>query len=235
MVHPLQNFEAAIRQVEIFKVLPPQDQQAIASLGFPRQVESSAYFFHEGDPASHIYILLTGRAKLTKLSPDGQQTNLRTLQPYQLFGAVGAVRPTSPYPASAQALEDCSSIGIESQAFSNLLKERPAVSFGLLELMAGYIQEMQERYHELATERVQQRIARVLLRLAAQAGRKQQTGVLIDLPFSRQELAEMAGTTLYTVSRVLSAWEKQGLVATGRERVTLTNPHGLVRLAEDLE
>jgi CRP/FNR family transcriptional regulator, nitrogen oxide reductase regulator len=105
----------------------------------------------------------------------------------------------------------------------------------MMQLMTGYIQEMQERYHELATERVQQRIARVLLRLAAQSGRKMQDGVLIDLPFSRQDLAEMAGTTIYTVSRVVSAWEKQGLVSTGRERVTITNPHGLVRLAEDLE
>ncbi|MFZ5819950.1 MAG: helix-turn-helix domain-containing protein, partial [Chloroflexota bacterium] len=82
--------------------------------------------------------------------------------------------------------------------------------------------------------KVEQRIARVLLRLAGQSGKRVDEGVLIELPFSRQELAEMAGTTLYTVSRVLSSWEKQGLIATGRERVTLTSPHDVMRIAEGL-
>ena len=103
-----------------------------------------------------------------------------------------------------------------------------------MDLMTGYIQEMQERYHELATERVQQRIARVLLRLAAQSGRKMESGVLIDLSFSRQDLAEMTGTTLFSVSRILNQWETQGLVKVGREKVVVVFPHGLVRIAEDL-
>ena len=103
-----------------------------------------------------------------------------------------------------------------------------------MKLMTGYIQEMQERYRELVTEKVEQRIARVLLRLAGQSGKRVEAGVLIELPFSRQDLAEMAGTTLYTVSRILSAWEKQGLITSGRERVTLTNPHAVMRLAEGL-
>jgi CRP-like cAMP-binding protein len=104
----------------------------------------------------------------------------------------------------------------------------------MMKLMTGYIQEMQERYRESVTERVEQRIARVLLRLAGQSGKRVEAGVLIELPFSRQELAEMAGTTLFTVSRILSTWEKQGLISAGREKVTLTNPHAILRVAEGL-
>jgi CRP/FNR family transcriptional regulator, nitrogen oxide reductase regulator len=231
----MEHIEAAIRQVAVFQDATTEDVRAIASLGFLRKLENGAFFFHQGDPANYLFILLEGLAKLTRLSSDGQQTNLRTIQPNQLFGALGAVTPNAVYPASAEALEDSSSFAIKSQDFNKLLKDRPQLSFGLMQLMTGYIQEMQERYHELATERVQQRIARVLLRLATQSGKKIQAGVLIDLPFSQSDLAEMAGTTLYTVSRVLSALEKQGLISTGRERVTITNPHGLVRLAEDLQ
>ncbi len=230
-----QIYAEALRQVDVFSQASPEDIQAIANLGFQRAVEEASYFFHQADPANHLFVLLSGRAKLIKLSPDGQQTNLRTLHPHQLFGAIGAVTPEATYPASAQALQDSAALCIPSIAFAGLLRDRPGLSFGIMQLMTGYIQEMQERYHELATERVQQRIARVLLRLAAQSGRKMTSGVLIDLPFSRQDLAEMAGTTLYTVSRVLSALEKQGLISSGRERVTITNPHGLVRLAEDLD
>jgi CRP-like cAMP-binding protein len=98
--------------------------------------------------------------------------------------------------------------------------------------MTTYIQEMQERYRELATEKVERRIARALLRLVAQMGVKMEKG--IELTFTRQDLAEMSGTTLYTVSRVLSEWERQGVVEAGRERVLIRNPHGLVSIAEEL-
>jgi CRP-like cAMP-binding protein len=81
---------------------------------------------------------------------------------------------------------------------------------------------------------VAQRVARTLLRLARQAGQREEEGVLIGLPLSRENLAEMTGTTLYTVSRILSGWEEQGLVEAGRERVLIRLPHALVAIAEDL-
>jgi len=206
----------------------------IAQMGIQRAVEDGGFFFLQGDPAEYLYIMLSGRAKLCQIAPDGQQVNLRTLNPYQLFGAVGAVDPLATYPACAQTLDDSSALAIRSDQFRKLLEERPHLSFGLMKLMTGYIAEMQERYREMVTEKVEQRIARVLLRLAGQSGKRVDDGVLIELPFSRQDLAEMAGATLYTVSRVLSSWEKQGLISNGRERVKLTNPHGVMRIAEGL-
>jgi CRP-like cAMP-binding protein len=77
-------------------------------------------------------------------------------------------------------------------------------------------------------------VARALLRLARQAGQRAEDGVLIGLPLSREDLAEMTGTTLYTVSRILSHWEQQGFVEAGRERVLIHHPHALVAIAEDL-
>jgi CRP-like cAMP-binding protein len=84
----------------------------------------------------------------------------------------------------------------------------------------------------MSSEQVEQRIAHVLLRLAKQAGRKTAAGVEIDFPISRQDVAEMTGTTLHTVSRILSAWEQRGLVEGGRQRIVLRNPHALFGLAE---
>ena len=229
------DIESSLRQVGVFNNASNDDIRTIAQLGIPRSIEQGSYFFFEGDPANYLYVLLSGRAKLCQVTPDGQQVNLRTLSPNQLFGAVGAIDAQAAYPACAQALEDSTALAIESAAFRRLLEQRPHLSFGMMRLMTGYIREMQSRFSEMATARVEQRIARTLLRLAGQLGRMVDQGLLVELPFSRQELAEMNGTTLYTVSRTLSAWEKTGMVTTGRGRVVITNPHALVRLAEGLE
>jgi CRP-like cAMP-binding protein len=108
------------------------------------------------------------------------------------------------------------------------------LALNTIRTMADHVRETQDLFRQLATERVEQRLARALLRLARQMGRKTDQGVLIDFPLSRQDLAEMSGTTLYTASRVLSQWEKDGLVLSGRERVVVLHPHGLVAIAEDL-
>jgi CRP-like cAMP-binding protein len=87
----------------------------------------------------------------------------------------------------------------------------------------------------MSTEQVERRVAHALLRLAKQAGRRVEEGVEIDFPISRQDVAEMTGTTLHTVSRILSAWEQQGFVASGRQRITLREPHKLLTIAEGHE
>ena len=160
---------------------------------------------------------------------------MRIIFPWQMFGALGAVRVEATYPASAQALEDSTALAIKSKFLHELIKTRPYISLDLMNLMSSYIQEMQSRYRELATERVEQRVANALIRLAGQSGIRAEKEAVIVLSFSRQDVAEMTGTTLYTVSRLLSEWERQGIIETGRERISITKPHELVRIAEGLE
>jgi CRP/FNR family transcriptional regulator, nitrogen oxide reductase regulator len=221
-----------LRQVSVFQNATDEDLKLIAQHAVERSIEEGEFFFFQGDPAAYFYILISGRAKLMQTTPAGQQVNLRTISEWQMFGALGAVREGASYPATAQALENSTALAIKSDTLRDLMQTRPYLSFDLMRLMTGYIQEMQERYRELATEKVERRIARSLLRLAAQMGTKMKGG--IELTFTRQDLAEMSGTTLYTVSRVLSEWERQGLVEAGRERVLIRNPHGVVSIAEEL-
>jgi CRP-like cAMP-binding protein len=220
-----------LRQVDVLQDASDDDLHMLGEHGIERSLEEGQFFFFQGDPAAYSYILTSGRAKLTQSGPAGQQVNLRTIIAWQMFGALGAVRPEAAYPASAQAIETSSALAVESRFLGEMMQTRPYLSAGLMKLMTGYIQEMQSRYRELATEKVERRIANVILRLAAQMGTKTAANT-IELNFTRQELAEMSGTTLYTVSRVLSEWERQGLVEAGRERVVIRNPHGLVKLAD---
>src|SRR5215217_132432 len=227
------NFDPlTLRQVSVFQNATDEDLKLIAQHGLVRPIEEGEFFFFQGDPAIYFYVLISGRAKLLQANPAGQQVNLRTISEWQMFGALGAVREDSTYPATAQALQQSTALAVKSDYLRELMQTRPYLSIDLMKLMTGYIQEIQERYRELATEKVERRIARSLLRLVAQMGSKTKGG--IELTFTRQDLAEMSGTTLYTVSRVLSEWERQGLVEAGRERVVIRNPHGVVSIAEEL-
>ncbi|HXD08653.1 MAG TPA: Crp/Fnr family transcriptional regulator [Anaerolineales bacterium] len=221
-----------LRQVSVFQNATDDDLDLIAQHGIERSIEDGEFFFFQGDPAIYSYVLTAGRAKLMQMNANGQQVNLRTINEWQMFGALGAVRENAAYPASAQAMEYSTALAVKSEYLHELMQTRPYLAFDLMKLMTSYIQEMQERYRELATEKVERRIARALLRLTAQMGIKTPDGH-IELAFTRQELAEISGTTLFTVSRVMSEWEKQGLVVSGRERVVIRNPHGLVQIAEE--
>jgi len=225
-----------LRHVSVFKEATDDDLNLFVENSILRTIEEGEFFFFQGDPATYFYILISGMAKLLQSNPAGQQVNLRTINEWQMFGALGAVNPNATYPATAQALEPSTALAIESNFLHTMLEDRPYLNFSLMQLMTSYIQEMQERYRELATERVERRIALTVLRLASQIGvRSADKETLIELPLSRQDVAEASGTTVFTVSRVLADWERRGLVEAGRERVLIRSPHGLVQISEGLD
>jgi CRP-like cAMP-binding protein len=196
-------------------------------------VPAGAFFFHQGAPATSFYLLLEGRVRLSQVTAEGQQVVMHFFGPGEGFAIVAALGHLA-YPASAEVIEDAAALAWEGEAFGTLMAEIPRLATNAMNLLARRMREFQDRMRELATERVERRIARTVLRLAGQSGRKTDAGILVDLPLSRQDLAEMAGTTLYTVSRTLSDWEARGIVTAGRKRVVIREPHGLVAIAEDL-
>jgi CRP-like cAMP-binding protein len=152
----------------------------------------------------------------------------------QTFGGIAMLNPSSGYPATAHVLETSTAMAWDTKQLRLLAEKDSAVSLNTIELMHIYITELQERQKALVTERVEQRIARILLKLAADSGRNVEEGILIDMPITRQSIAEMSGTTLFTVSRTLNEWERSGLLEIGRERVIIRDPHGLIRISDDL-
>ncbi len=225
-----------LRRVSVFKDASDEDLKLLVEKGIVRSIEEGEFFFFQGDLATYSYVLISGRAKLLQTNPAGQQVNLRMINEWQIFGALGAVRENATYPATAQALESSTALAIKSDVLKEMMQTRPYLSQSLMQLMTGYIMEMQERYRELATERVERRIALTVLRLAAQVGNRLESDkTMVDLPLSRQDVAKASGTTIFTVSRVLADWERRGLVEAGRERVVIRNPHGLVQISEGLD
>ncbi len=198
-----------------------------------KKLEGGSFFFHKEEPATHAYILLGGKVKLGQIAVDGQQVILGYLVPGRVYGIIAVLKKVT-YPVSAQAVGKCTALVWDQETINGLMEKYPRIALNALRIMSGQIREFQNTVRDLSTKRVEQRIARAILRLARESGKKIETGILIDLPLSRQDLAEMTGTTLFTVSRMLKDWEKQGLIVSQRQRVVITYPHGLVAIAEDL-
>lgn len=199
-----------------------------------KRVDAGATFFREGDPASSFFVLDSGSVKLTQLTPEGHQVVLRLVGPGDAFGGVAAFGGGT-YPITAEAVTDAAALEWLGSAMTRLMERHPRLALNALQFVAARLHELEVRYRQLATEKVERRVARALLRLVQQAGRPIEAGVLIDLPLSRDDIAQMTGTTLYTVSRIVSRFETDGLLEAGRQRVVIRNPSALSRIADDLD
>jgi CRP/FNR family transcriptional regulator, nitrogen oxide reductase regulator len=190
-----------------------------------------AAIFEEEEEAHSFFLLLHGHVRVAKTTPDGSQVIVRYINEGELMGIAAAIGRTT-YPATAVAAVDSVAIAWPTSAWSGLASRYPSFAGNAYANIGTRLQETQQRVVEMSTEQVEQRVAHALLRLVQQAGRKTDEGIEIDFPITRQDIAEMTGTTLHTVSRILSGWEGEGVVASGRQKVTVTDPHALMLIAE---
>lgn len=212
---------------------PGQLDRVLRGVKPVRHAKGSAVF--EQDGAAHsFFLLLHGRLRVVRLTPDGQQVVVRFVGRGDVFGIAKAIGRDT-YPGTAVAVVDSVALMWPSSLWPELLAEHPALALNAMQTMGARIQEAHTRVVEMSTEQVERRVAHALLRLANQAGHTVEDGIEIDFPISRQDVAEMTGTTLHTVSRILSGWELAGLVRGGRQRIVICEPHKLFMVAEGLE
>lgn len=220
-----------IAGLALFRELTPQEQDDILKEARSARYPQETTIFAQEEEAHSFFLLLAGRIRVVRTTPEGEQVVARYISEGELFGIAAALGRTT-YPANAIAAVDCVALAWPSRLWAGFAGRYPSFSGGAYATVGQRLQETQERVVELATEQVEQRVANALLRLIKQAGRKTDAGIEIDFPITRQDIAEMTGTTLHTVSRLLSAWEAKGLVSGGRRKVTVTDPHGLLLIAE---
>lgn len=223
-----------IRDLSIFKSMSGEDLDAVLAMASVRQLPEGAAAFDQGEPADEFFALLHGRLKVVQTTPDGQQVVVRHVSPGDIFGIARAMRRTE-YPATATAVVESLALAWPSSQWEPFIARSPTLAMNAIQTVGQRLQDAHTRIRELSTEEVERRVAHALLRLVQQAGRKTEEGILIDFPVTRQDIAEMTGTTLHTVSRVMTAWEAKGLVSSARKRVVICDPHRLHILAERAE
>jgi CRP-like cAMP-binding protein len=194
------------------------------------RLSTGEVLFNQGDPCDTLHIVVVGRLRATQTTPDGQQIIIRYVGPGEFVGFT-ALSSGAQHPGTATAVEETHLLSWAVGTIRKLMEKHSLIAINALSVLGNRYHEMQTRLREIATERVEQRIAHALLRLSKHAGRRTPHGIEIAIPLSRQDLAEMSGTTLHTVSRVLSAWESAKLVDTGRRRVMVCDAGALERIA----
>jgi CRP-like cAMP-binding protein len=226
---------AFLAGVRLFQELPPALLRDIASRFRLKSVARGGFVFLEGDPARSLNLLAAGRVKVVQETEEGKEVILRQIEPGEIFGGAGGWGAAT-YPASARAQEDATVLQLPADAFATLVREQPTFALAVIRELGARLREAEARIRDLQSERVERRLARALLRLANKTGVQVEGGggIEIGVPLTRQDLAELAGTTLSTASRTLSAWDHQGIIAAGREKVTIIRPHALVTIAEEL-
>ena len=219
--------------VPLFRGLDEAQQDAVLAQAHTRRVPKGGTAFDEGAEATAFFVLVSGHMKAVKTTPSGQQAVVHVINPNDFFGCVALMGyPT--YPATAVAVVDSIVLAWDTAALNQLMASYPQIAANALPGLGGRKRDAHTQFLELSTERVERRVAHALLRLVRHAGKKVDGGVEIDYPVTRQEIAEMSSTTLHTVSRVLSAWESDGILEGGRQRIVVKKPHALVAIAEEL-
>jgi CRP-like cAMP-binding protein len=225
---------SVIAAVPLFAGLEPSAEETVLASAHVKRMPKGESVFDQGMVAESFYVLLQGYVKDVQTTSAGQQTVVRYVNPKEFFGCA-SLMGLMHHPTSALAIKDSVILSWSATEMLRLMRCHPSIALNALAGVGRQLMDTLSRTGAAHSERVSRRIARTLLHLVRTSGRQLETGIKIDFPISRQDLAEMAGTTLYTVSRTLSKWQKIGILRSGRQSIVVINPHRLVALAGDEE
>jgi CRP-like cAMP-binding protein len=232
MIAIMPTADELLRTTPIFSRLSPGDRHAIAETARVREFARGETIFEQDSPSDAFYAIASGRVKIFKMMPNGKDVILEVFGPGDPLGAV-AVYMDRPFPASAAAIEDTVCVIIPRAAFFRLIETQPSLVRGLLLGLTVRLVELANRLAELTGGRIEPRFARLLLKLATEMGRAERGGTFIPLALSRQELADLTGTTIETCIRIMSRWNKDGVVRTEKDGFVVLDRGELERIAAE--
>ena len=220
-----------LRKSALFRRLSADDRQRIIDSASLQHFARGVVIFHEGAPADTFLAIVEGRVKVFKAAPGGKEIILEIFGAGDPLGAV-AVYESKDLPASALALEETTCLAIARADFFRLLEAHPALVRGLLSGLTLRLAELTRRLTELTAGRVEARFARLFLKLAEQIGRLDRGGIFVAMPLTRQELADLTGTTIETAIRTMSRWQKDDVMRTEKDGFVIVDRSSLESAAE---
>jgi CRP-like cAMP-binding protein len=221
-----------IGRLPFFRHLSPDAVDEINRLFEDQEVTADQTIYFEGDPGVHLYLVALGKVKLMRHTVSGREVLLDILHGGEYFGNLTFISNRS-YTETAVAQTDGCLLQISDQNFEKILTRYPDVTIKVLQAVGQRLEEAQNIVKQLSAYTVEQRVAAALVRLTQKLGEQNPKGVLIQIPFSRQDLAAMTGATVETVSRVMSHFAAEGLLTTGRKWVSIKDLGGLERIAKE--
>jgi CRP/FNR family transcriptional regulator len=220
-----------LRTIPMFRRVSAEDRAHILQVAHLRRFARGETIFREGDPADEFMAIVEGRVKIFKAAPGGKEIILEIFGAGDPLGAV-AVYERRDLPASAVALEDTRCLAVKRGDFFLLLEKHPAIVRGLLSGLTLRLAELTRRLADMTSGRVEARIARLFLKLATQIGKHERGGVFVAMPLTRQELADLTGTTIETAIRTMSRWQKDEVILTEKDGFVIVNRATLEAVAD---
>ncbi len=223
--------ESLLTHLPPFSRLEKRQIRTILDQASSRRYDVGVAIFEEGHPAERFYMLLDGYVRVIRITPNGEQITALHIPAGQLLGMARAIGRDT-YPATAMTASESLVLSWPMHLWDTFIRDYDGFATETYKTVGHRLGEVHNRVIEMATQQVEQRVANALLRLINQTGRKVEDGIEIDFPITRQDLSELTATTLHTVSRVLSGWEKRGLVESKRKRITVCDPHALMVVSQ---
>jgi CRP-like cAMP-binding protein len=221
----------AIATLDLFAGLPAIALEEVIARARVQTLPRGARVFNQGETIERAHALLSGGVRISQAGSDGGQVVIRFIGRGEIFGSV-AIFTDHRYPADGTTMVESTEVSWRRAELLDLIAKHPQIAINLVGVIGRRLGELQERVREMATQRVDCRIANALLRLARQAGRTSERGTQIAFPLRRKDIADVSGTTLHTVSRTLNIWRRQGLLIDNKAGLILTSPEALQRATE---
>jgi CRP/FNR family transcriptional regulator, nitrogen oxide reductase regulator len=222
---------SALQSLPVFRGVSTEDQRRLAAVASLRDYQRGDFLWHAGDEADHLTVIVRGRVKIVRHADAGDVI-------LELFGAgepVGAIAVYNymPYPASGVCLEPVTLLMLPRRDYFELLDRHPDFARAVIRELTKLTVALTRKLEEMRGQRVETRIAQLFLTLAERMGRETGEGIEIPLQLSRQEVADLVGTTAESAIRVLSRWGREGVLITGDGRFVLPSRERLRQVAEE--
>lgn len=233
-LHPGAALDAdAVADIALLARLPRAVLDEAAAAARVRRLPRDMRIFDQGEPAGRAHALLSGCVRISQTGSDGEEILVRLIGPGEIFGCVPTLTDGL-YPADATVMADSVEVSWDPADLLVLMQRHSAIALNMVAVLGKRIGEAQERLRELATQSADRRVAHTLLRLMKQAGSETDAGVRILFPLRRKDIADIAGITLHTASRILADWERRGLLISQNQHLIVASPKELGRIAEGI-
>lgn len=216
-----------LKKIDLFKNLSDEELKELEHYLTTSLYKKKEDIFTEGDAPEWFYIVLTGKVKVTKISHDGKEIILELISPHDIFGGVAVLR-NFPYPANAVAMEDSEILKISRKNLMRVVDRFPNLMFCIALQLGDRMKSSYDTLKNIALERVEARIAALLLKLGNKVGVETDEGLMIDMRLTKQDVADMVGTTVETSIRTFSRFRKEGLVSDSDGKIIIKDRDGLM-------
>ena len=221
-----------IKRIPIFSDLSDKDLEEVCSCLVMERYLRKKEIFSEGDAPEWFYIVISGKVKVTRISHDGREIIMEVISPRDFFGGF-AVLKGFPFPANAVAMENSEILKLARKDLLRFIDRFPGIMYRITSSLGERTRELHDTLKNIALERVDSRIAALLVKLADKSGeRVDNVETIINMRITKQDIAEMVGTTVETAIRVMSLFRKSGLIADYKGKIAIKDMDGLKALMD---